>query len=329
MPLSTSPMPAERRLSLILLLVLAGIAAILLMVQYRYDPGQWQALSGPGAEPSQELSGEEFASLGLRPLTPPERYNAETLSDKIDGKAELYLAAGFNALQTQRLTLEGASGEAFLERYVYDMNRYRNAFAVFSNQRRPERETLDLTPDAYQAANGLFMVHGRYYVEIIASDTSEALQAATLAVARRFVSQNSVPDEKLIETTLFPEEERVTDSVALVAANAFGLEDLDWVYTAQYRRNSHEALAFLSRRATAAEALIARDAFSAYFLEYGGEPLTAPAGLESAHIVHILDTYEIVLVYDAFLLGVHEAADAEQAFDLAARLLERIKEVSP
>jgi hypothetical protein len=283
---------------------------------------------GPAADLPAEASEAGFASLGLRPLTPPETYNAETLSDKIDGKAELYLAAGFSSLQTQRLAPD-ASNDAFLERYVYDMKRYRNAFAVFSNQRRPEREPLNLTPDAYRAANGLFMVHGHFYVEIIASDTSEALQAATVAVARHFVSQHPVPDDNLIEATLFPEEGRVADSIALIAANAFGLQGLDWIYTAQYRQGTNEALAFVSRRASAAEALNARDAFSAYFLEYGGEPLEAPAGLESAHIIKILDTYEIVLVFDTFLLGVHEAADARLAYDLAARLLAQVQEVAP
>jgi hypothetical protein len=171
MRVSTSPSSAERRLSLTLLVVLAGIAAALMVVQNRNEAGQWQAQSAPAADLPAEASEAGFASLGLRPLTPPETYNAETLSDKIDGKAELYLAAGFSSLQTQRLAPD-ASNDAFLERYVYDMKRYRNAFAVFSNQRRPEREPLNLTPDAYRAANGLFMVHGHFYVEIIASDTS-------------------------------------------------------------------------------------------------------------------------------------------------------------
>jgi hypothetical protein len=39
---------------------------------------------------------------GLDPLSPPELFDAESLSDKIDGKAELYLSADFVMLQTQR-----------------------------------------------------------------------------------------------------------------------------------------------------------------------------------------------------------------------------------
>ncbi len=330
MPAPTHPSTAERRLSLMLLLVLAGIAVTLLLVQHRYDPGAWQerpdALAGAR---SGESAAIDFAALGLQPLTPPENYDAATLSDKINGKAELYLAAGFVSLATRRLAPQRGADGAFLEWYLYDMGRRRNAFAVFSVQKRPERETLDLTADAYRAANGLFMVHGRYYVEIIAADASDIMTAAVLETARAFVARTPVQEENLIETKLFPDAERVPDSIALIAANAFGLEGLDWIYTAQYRLAAGEALAFLARRSSPAEAAAARDAFAAYFIEYGGEPVDPPAGLQAASVIKILDAYEIVLTHGPFLLGVHEAVDSEQALDLAARMLSRVREAAP
>ncbi len=335
------PTPAERRLSLLLLVLLAGIAAVLLALQSRYDPSQWQErgvtegvppASAPPASDAARSAGvheSDLADLGLRALTPPEHYAADTLSDKINGKAELYLAAGFRSLQARRLAPEGATEGDFLEWYVYDMGRRRNAFAVFSNQRRPGHEPLDLTPEAYIAANGLFMVHGAYYVEIIGSGTSGALRRAMVELARRFVVRTPVQAEALIETGLFPDAERVPESIVLVAANAFGLAGMDWIYTARYRRESGEALAFLARRSSTAEAQAARDAFASYFLEYGGEPVAAPAGLDDARIVNILDTYEIALSHGTFVLGVHEAADRGQALELAARLLARVREANP
>ncbi len=39
---------------------------------------------------------------GMVPLTLPESFNAQNLSDKINGKAELYLSAGFVGLNSQR-----------------------------------------------------------------------------------------------------------------------------------------------------------------------------------------------------------------------------------
>ena len=65
---------------------------------------------------------EKFSPLpqGLKPLTAPETFKADTLSDKIDGKAELYLSAGFNRLFSQRFRDEKAS-DLWIEAFVYDM----------------------------------------------------------------------------------------------------------------------------------------------------------------------------------------------------------------
>ena len=63
-------------------------------------------------------------------------YDSISLSDKINGKAELYLAAGFARLETQRFALTDNPGQ-WMERYLYDMGQHANAFSVFSAQRRP------------------------------------------------------------------------------------------------------------------------------------------------------------------------------------------------
>jgi hypothetical protein len=213
-----------------------------------------------------------------------------------------------------------------LERYVYDMGSSRGAFAVFSAQRRPEAEPLSLAPDAYRAGNGLFMAHGRFYVEIIAADLAAHLLSRMEDLARRFVDSHPqgllAPDERVF----LPAEDRLADGMSVIAANAFGIDGLDWIYTARYRRDAAEATAFVARRATGEEAEASAAAFAAYFEEFGGERISPPKGHPSLRAFAVFDSVEIVFALGPYLGGVHEAANREYAFLLAERLRRNLEE---
>jgi hypothetical protein len=326
------PTPAEQRLGLVLIGVLLLTGAGLLVVQSHFDPATWRdqpqeskavvpAATGKAAA---DPPGDE-APAGLKALGPAENYDPESLSDKIDGKAEFYLAAGFRQLATRRFVLASDKGR-WLERYVYDMGHSRGAFAVFSGQRRPSPEPLTLTADAYRSANGLFLTHGRFYLEIVASDLSAELLSQMEILARRFVDSHPKAPEAPDERRFLPAENRLAHSTALIAAHAFGIERLDWIYTAQYRWNAAEATAFVSRRASAKEAEDLAEAFAAYFTEYGGEKIALPGTHPTLRAFDVLDSVEVVFTLDSYLAGVHEAGDREQALALADRLLRNLQE---
>jgi hypothetical protein len=78
------------------LCLLAAVAMGFLAAQSRFNPAV-TARQTIAAAPS-EPTGLDLATLappGIEPLSPPEQFNPETLSDKINGKAELYFSAGF------------------------------------------------------------------------------------------------------------------------------------------------------------------------------------------------------------------------------------------
>ncbi|MEJ2037969.1 MAG: hypothetical protein P8X55_03435 [Desulfosarcinaceae bacterium] len=317
------PHALERRISLLLLGVLLLAAAGVVVAQFYYDPTAWRGVTGVGQTGSAggkaadgEARAQEPAVQGLTPLSSPETYDAETLSDKIDGKAELYLSAGFRELVTRRFGLDAVKG-AWMERYVYDMGNYANAFAVFSAQRRPGARTLSLTGDAYLAANGLFFVNGRHYVEIIASRESREVQTRMEDLARSFVAAHPASGTAVSPMRFLPDRDRVADSAARVAQNAFGLDGFDDIYTAAYHRNGMDAIAFVARRSTARAALTSADAFVDYFTEFGGRLLEPPAGRTGLRVVEVLGAYEVIQTRGAYLFGVHEAGDLQQAMDLA------------
>ena len=109
--------------------------AVLVMLDQDAEPAE---LEGPAERPLAVLAPEGLAPLGVE-----ERFDAQHLADKIDGRAELYLDAGFGGLRCQRFALVGEP-DAWLELFLYQLGNPAQAFAVYSSSRRPERRQLDL-----------------------------------------------------------------------------------------------------------------------------------------------------------------------------------------
>jgi hypothetical protein len=276
----------------IILLALAGIAAGVLLKQSRYD----RAIFLPAA-----------TSL----LPAPETFDAETLSDKIDGKAEFYLAAGFVSLQCQRFSQAG-NPDAWMEVFLYDMGHTHNAFAVWSAQRRANAMKLDLGRFAYRTANALFFVRGRYYVEIVASLPDEKLLAQALAFAGNLAGNLPAAEESPPELALLPTENMVADSAVFLPADVFGFDRLNRVMTAKYRIGGQELTGFVSLRATANEAAALADAYRQFLSDVGA----ADAG-------------EIVFSQGRALAGVHQAKSKDAAELLAGLLRRKLAEAAP
>ena len=102
---------AETCIGIFVLALLAGIAGGVYILQSRFDPDFYQAAlqkDGNGSGRKISLPSPDAAPVpaylpeNLIPLGPEETFDSETLSDKIDGKAELYLSSGFVKLSTRR-----------------------------------------------------------------------------------------------------------------------------------------------------------------------------------------------------------------------------------
>ena len=232
----------ERWVGFIILLCLAGIAAGVFLKQFSFNPAVLVATTAV-PEAAETIStpslGETPTTLPpeLSALSAPETFTADNLYDKIDGKADLYLTAGFVQLRCQRLALKAAN-DVWMEWFVYDMGTLPQAFSVFSLQRRSEAQALDLTPFAYQTQNALFFVCGRYYVEAVTAMPTEPMMTAMLAMARQFVAANPPGMTRIPELKLFPPENLKAGSQGLQVADAFGFDRFTNVFTAKYRRQT-------------------------------------------------------------------------------------------
>ncbi len=317
---------AERMMGLAALLALVLLTQWLWRRQARVHAAVLAA-GGSVVEAGQDASRPHQAAALLSnhlpdvfaPLSPIESFGPDDLSDKINGRAELYLAAGFVRLDAQRFArLDDPS--LWMEVYVYDMGALPNAFSVHSAQRRENSEPLDLGPLAQRTPNALFLVQGRHYVEMIGSAESAGLLDGMTAFARKMVAGMPSETPEFAEPKLFPKEHLDENSIMMHAANGLGFERFDRLFTATYREGGAELTAFLSARDDAAEAAALAKAFVNYLLENGGSEEEGAALVAGARVINLFGTYDIVFSRGRVVAGVHQAESLELAEYLAHRV---------
>ena len=240
----------ETCLSVLILGVLLVMLGILLRVQSTFSPAVEVAMgihatpSDPSAPPPDAGTLDMALPEALIALGPAETFLSETLSDKINGKAELYLKAGFVRLDAQRFRVT-AVPDAWIEASVYEMDGPEAAYSVYSLQRRESGQPLDDLPQAYATENAVFLHQGPFYLEIVASAVSDKVAELSVDLARRFTDAHPVAETGgPVDQRLFPEAGLLRNSIQLIPANAFGYSALNNVLVATYRISGTELTAF-------------------------------------------------------------------------------------
>lgn len=324
----------QTAVGLVILLALGGIATWVLVAQSRFDPAIISpAILKEGKAPASGSVDPEKTALqdvlgeGMRPLSPLESFNPETLSEKIDGKAELYLSAGFLQLHCQRF-VKANEAASWMEVFVYEMGGMRSAFSVFSSQRRADARDDPFTRFAYHSQNALFFVHGQYYVEIVAS--TESMLPEMLAYGQRFVSlQPAQTGGEVSEVALFPTSGLDTGSISLLSSDVFGFEGLDQVFVASYTLDGVQMTAFVSLRKDEEEAAALASSYHRFLLRNGGVEAESAGSIPGLKVVSLLDTFELVFVRGRYLAGIHEADKPDLALRLAIELDRALQGVTP
>jgi hypothetical protein len=325
---------SERLMGLLILIALACVGRWVFEQQFKFNPAllAGTATELPAAAPLQPPSPtaspmSNFLPENLAPLSAPEKFDPDTLSDKIDGRAELYLSAGVVELQCQRFA-HLSDPSAWMEVFIYDMTGARNAFAVYGIQRRDDAQDIDVADFAYKTPNALFFVRGKYYVEIVAAAVSEQTTADMETFARRFCENVKGDRESVPEADLFPADNLIPGSMILYVKDGLGFEKFDDLFIASYKLGESEATAFLSVRKTEAEAADLVKAYAEHILANGGEE-EQTAGADSwARLFNLFGAYELVFARGRTVAGVHEA-EKDVAEKLGSMLLKNLSDRKP
>ena len=249
----------ESALSILILFVLAFIGAFIVSMQFR------------SAETELDLAA--LAPAGFQAST-IEHYNAANLYEKINGKAPLYTESGFVKLNTIRFT--GDDDEMAMELYLFDMHAPRNAFSVYSMQKRPDTDPLPQMEFGYTTSNGLYFNKGKYYVELVGfSERPELMRSMEQLAAKLVAALDTAGAAVLPEIDALPDEGKVPASVTFYVSSAFGCEGLTQIFTCTYKSGDENLTAFLSKRPTDADAAKITKMYRDFLIENGAKPKEA------------------------------------------------------
>ncbi|MFH0792512.1 MAG: DUF6599 family protein [bacterium] len=326
-------MSLETLIGVFILLLLCVITVGVYLRQFKFDEELYKATlaQSGGVEYGaavQESEGDDVARLeiaGLQSLGVPETFDEETLSQKIDGRAELYLGCGFEKLTTARYALADDPG-AWFEIFVFDMGVPRNAFAVYSLQRRSEATDAAFAQFSYAAENALFFVCGRFYVEIVGAQTTPALMETMTAAGKAFVAQRSEEEIAFLEVSLFPQEFLQKEQIRFVPADGFGYEKFNDVFVGPYELPSGRLEAFVSVRNSSEEASQLAQAYLDFLIRLGSEKIGVASGeIADLKAVDLLGDTELVFTAGKVVAGIHAATDRAAALELAEKLYREIQ----
>ena len=183
----------ETLLGFFILIILASIGVMVFFQQFQFNPA---VTSQSALEASMEQSSSQLSALVPLPenfaeMTPLESFTSETLYEKINGQADLYLAFGFLNLTSQRY-VHTNNQDMWFEVFKYDMGTPENAFSVYNQQYRDDGQPLEWAEFAYSVANALFFVHKQDYLEMRAAGTSDDLVTSMHEAAKKYVETHTL-----------------------------------------------------------------------------------------------------------------------------------------
>lgn len=322
--------------SILAMLIIAGI--VIFFQQFRYDEKIFNTTvmqSGAGAQKgdaaTEGIGAIEIAGLepeGFESMSDRETFDQATLSDKIDGKADLYLEAGFIRLITMRF-MSRSNPANWFEFYLYDMGLPRNAFSVYSMQKRENVTDQDFTEFAYSTENAVFFANGRYYVEIIAALEDASVVRDMISMSKSFIAGYPESPVELPELAYLPAEDLNAESISLILKNGFGYKDFNNIFTGTYIRGSHKVLAFVSLRGSAEQAESLAAGYDSFISEFIGPERLKPDTdkIPGLTVANIFGEYEIFFVKGDAIAGIHAAQDRSAGEQMALKLYKKISEL--
>ena len=323
--------PTETAISLFILAILLLIAWTVIAIQYDYDMTKFgiiteRPIDKPQKQLEQDQSINKLMPRGFKTISKQENYNAENLYEKINGKAPLYTEIGFKSLICQRL-VSSTNENLIFEAYLFDMTAARNAFAVYSVQKRADSTDIPCDGFSYKTSNSVYFCTGRYYCEMVGFAQSPDLVKAIQDTAINFISANK-SDTQIEELELFPKENFVSGSVKFYPSDAFGYDGFKEIFSCHYEIGDETITVFLSKCKTPEQAKQMADGYFKFVTDNGGTIKKPQNEILKDKVIDFYDTTEIIFSAGNFTGGVHEAEDQSAAENIAKLLLIRLNKLS-
>lgn len=117
-----------------------------------------------------------------------DRFGADELYVKIDGRAEAYLRFGVVGLTFGTYRHE-RDVDRTVDVYWYDMGQPANALSMYESEQPPDVASVPVGRAGYQVGGAVFFCKGSSYVQLIPARPDEADANAVLRIAKRLADQ--------------------------------------------------------------------------------------------------------------------------------------------
>ncbi|MCP4591544.1 MAG: hypothetical protein GY842_12440, partial [bacterium] len=240
-------------------------------------------------------------------------YTPLNLWEKIDGRAEIYLQLDMQSMHFGTYRDRNDADRA-IDVFWYTMAESDGAFGIYRAEASGHAPKIDVGNEGYGSDGNVTFWKGRDYVRVEALGEGGALEAAGSAIARAIAERIEGTGETLWADAVLPREGRTEEDLAYHGANAFSLDFLAEVFSADYAAEGMAYTMFIHRAVDAVAAQSLLEAYEAFFVSYGQvlERGRTEEGIEfvvgeSGGIV------DAAFVVDVYLGGVNNTDDAALA----------------
>jgi hypothetical protein len=276
---------------------------------------------GEGGDPPPAAKGDplEITMEGIKPMSPTEFYNSDTLYEKIDGRSPAYQSFHIQKLRCRTFSVVAEPG-SFVDVYEYGFDSPVDAFGMFSLERDPNGKPLDFASDGYSGEMGWFFRQGTVYVQIIASDQKPATLALGKAIAQNRAKTLPADDSGLAGRRKLPSTGMIADSVSFIAENAQGQSGLKEVFQAKYKFEGAE-IPFFIMATTPDAAVAAWKSFETFCGRFGKTELLPDVNGGKIFAAQLFGKWKVVYQREGELGGVFDATDSTKAKSFVEKYL--------
>jgi len=242
---------------------------------------------------------------GFTIIRKPAFYGPESLWNYINGGALPYLDYGVTNVAAWSGKLGPDGFEIVVD--IYDMADSLGAFGIYSNERFPGYDYLDIGVEGYLTENALCFWKDRYYVKVFSMDAAPSSTDPIVRVAEALDA--SLPEGGGMPSyfSLFPAENRLEKTESYIAKNVLGQDYLTNAFSVRYRKGGNEDDEYQIYILAAPSADEASGRFRRYrdFLGEYGSLETGDAGLGDESFAGTEDWYGLMVFMrkGRFILG--------------------------
>ncbi len=282
--------------------------------------------TAPAIATSKQQSAGGIALDGIAPASwsqygTTEFFTADTLYEKINGRAEQYLA--YEVATLECASFANDSGQ-YVDVYLYTMQSALNAFGIYSVERSPDGVSLSIADRSYRSGTGIFLWQGDHYAQIIGSDGTATVSKTVDDIATRIagdLAPASVPPWGL---ALLPKAGMVTGSTQFYRKDALGLDYLPETFLARYAAAEEPVTLFISRAENETNAGAVLDSYREYAEMFG----QAPEETDRIWVCDLGGVFDAVFDRGIYIGGTTAVPNRNLAIERARALLSHL-ETSP